>query len=176
MLAIAAVAGSSVFLVPSPAAAHNALVEAVPAKSATLTSPPAEVRLRFLSNLDPATTLAVTDASGASAIGPVRIEGKAIAAPFTATRGGVFTVTYRVPASDGHAPESKYTFRLDLPEPTPSPTPAPEKTGAPATLAARPVPVPNEPTPWWVYIGGAAVAGLIVGGVIAFLRRDRSPS
>jgi len=159
----------------APALAHNSLVEAAPAKDARLAQPPAEVKLRFLSNLASNTQLAVTGPAGASAIGPVTVAGKFLSAPFTATAPGTYTVTYELTSSDGHVVKNSYTFTIDAPPPPPSPTTAPAaqvETSAPP--AAAPVAV-EEPkgTPWFPYIGGAAIAGLAVGGVIAFLKRRR---
>lgn len=163
---IAAVTGLFV-LWPAPVLAHNSLVEAVPAKDTALAELPAEVSLRFLATLKPDTTLTVTDAQGAGAIGPVTITGKVISAPFIGTAGGVYTVGYGVTADDGHVADNSYTFTVQ----------AKGKTGSPAVLTVTPVPVPlpkKSETPWLPYIGGAAVAGLLVGGLIAFLRRNRS--
>ena len=160
----------------APALAHNSLVESAPAKDARLAAAPAEVRLRFLSNLDKNASLTVTDAAGASAIGAVTVAGKFMSAPFTATTPGTYTVTYGLTSSDGHVVNSSYTFALDAPPP-PSPTIAPVTETKPSatTVAAPPLEEKKQDTPWFRYIGGAAVAGLAVGGLLAFLKR-RHPS
>lgn len=179
-LFFAAVAGL-LLAVPSPALAHNSLVEAQPAKDATLEKAPAEVRLRFLASLDKKTTLTVTDAAGGSAIGAVTIDGKVISAPFTATGGGKFTVTYALISADGHPVNSSYGFSVAAPPepvtktvPSLEPTPSPSETQAP--VAAAPTTPASNDTPWFPYIGGAIVAGLAVGALLAYLKRRRNPT
>ena len=173
---VALTAAGSLLLWPGSALAHNSLVEAVPAKESVLTAAPAEVTLRFLATLKPDTQLTVTDARGVSAIGAPTVSGKVITAPFTATAGGVYTVGYGLVSADGHAIENTYTFTLQgaAPEATAPATPtAKVTTAAPELVQATPMPR-NEGRRWIVFIGGAAVAGLLTGGVIAFLRRRRS--
>ncbi len=175
-LIFAAMAGL-VLAVASPALAHNTLVEAQPAKEASLSVPPAEVKLRFLSTLKPNTKLTVTGPDGASAIGTVKVDGKFISAPFTATAGGQYTVGYELVSDDGHPVKSSYTFTLQAPTPTVEPvraTEPPATSAAPSQAVAAPENKSGD-TPWLPWIGGAAVAGLLVGGLISFLR-NRRPS
>ncbi len=178
-LIFAAVAGL-VLAVASPALAHNTLVEAMPAKDASLSAPPAEIKLRFLSALKADTKLAVTGPDSASAIGAVKIDGKFLSAPFTATgsawKGGLYTVTYELVSDDGHPVKNSYTFTLAAPPtPTAEPVRATEAptTSAPATQAVAVPENKSDDTPWLPWIGGAAVAGLLVGGLITFLRNRR---
>jgi copper resistance protein C len=159
----------------APALAHNSLVESAPAKDARLAEPPAEVKLRFLSNLDKNAKLTVVDAVGASAIGAVTVSGKFLSAPFTATAGGTYTVTYELVSSDGHPVKTSFSFGVDA-KPSPSPSiapPAQPETGSPPAQQAAPPVNKSDETPWVPYIGGAAVAGLAVGGLIAFVKRRR---
>ncbi len=174
-LTIAAVAGV-LALWGAPASAHNTLVEATPAKAAALTEAPTEVKLRFLSSLKPDTKLTVTDAQGASAIGEVKIDGKFISAPFTGKTSGAYTVGYELVSDDGHPVKSSYSFTLTLPEPSPTQAAVvSQETSAPPPTPQAVVPAPRaESTPWFPYIGGAVAAGLVVGGIIAFLRRRRT--
>jgi len=168
------VAAGFLALWPAPALAHNSLVESAPAKDARLPAAPAEVRLRFLSNLDNNASLKVTDASGASAIGAVTVSGKFMSAPFTATAAGTYTVTYGLTSSDGHVVNSSYSFGIDgPPSPTTAPVVQPEPKPSATVVAAPPLEEKKQDTPWFPYIGGAAVAGLIVGGLLAFLKRRR---
>jgi copper resistance protein C len=160
----------------APALAHNSLVEAVPAKDARLAQAPAEVKLRFLSNLASNTRLTVTDAAGASAIGATTVAGKFLSAPFTATAPGTYTVTYELTSSDGHVVKSSYAFTIDAPPPPPTPTAAPAvqvQPSTPAEVAAPPMEKKRQETPWWPYIGGAVLLGLAVGGLIVLLKRRR---
>jgi len=174
-LMFAAMAGL-VLAVASPALAHNTLVEALPAKDASLSAPPAEIKLRFLSALKADTKLTVTGPDSASAIGAVKIDGKFLSAPFTATGGGLYTVTYELVSDDGHPVKNSYTFTLAAPPPpTAEPVRATEAptSSAPTTQAAAAPENKSDDTPWLPWIGGAAVAGLLVGGVISFLRNRR---
>jgi methionine-rich copper-binding protein CopC len=173
-LIFAAMAGL-VLAVASPALAHNTLVKADPAKDQTLSAPPAEVRLQFLSTLKPDTKLTVTGPDGASVIGAVKVEGKFISAPFTATVGGVYTVGYELVSDDGHPVKSSYTFTLQGPPPPPATTDdvvrATESAASSQAVAAPEN--KSDDTPWLPWIGGAAVAGLLVGGLITLLRNRR---
>lgn len=158
---------------PAPALAHNSLVESAPAKDARLAAPPAEVKLRFLSNVDKTAKLVVTDATGASAIGAVTVSGKFLSAPFTATTPGTYTVSYELASSDGHPIKGGFSFGIDAP-PSPSPSIAPVVQQESPPPAAPIVAEAKQETPWFPYIGGAAVAGLAVGGLLAFFKRRRA--
>ncbi|GIH08133.1 copper resistance protein C [Rhizocola hellebori] len=173
-LIFAAMAGL-VLTVASPALAHNTLVKAEPAKDQVMTAAPAEVKLQFLSTLKPATKLTVTGPDGASAIGAVKVEGKFISAPFTATVSGLYTVGYELVSDDGHPVKTSYTFTLQLPPP-PQPTAEPVRVTEPPAASSQAVAAPEKKsndTPWLPWIGGAAVAGLLVGGLITVLRNRR---
>jgi methionine-rich copper-binding protein CopC len=149
------------------------LVKADPAKDQSMSAPPAEVKLQFLSSLKADTKLTVTGPDGSSAIGAVKVEGKFISAPFTATAGGVYTVTYELVSDDGHPVKSNYTFTLQAPPPpTSEPARATEAptTTAPASQAVAAPENKSDDTPWLPWIGGAVVAGLLVGGVLTVLR------
>ncbi|HZM81669.1 MAG TPA: copper resistance CopC family protein [Candidatus Limnocylindrales bacterium] len=160
----------------TPALAHNSLVESAPAKDARLAAPPAEVKLRFLSNVDKSAKLMVIDAAGASAIGAVSVDGKFLSAPFTATAPGTYTISYELASSDGHPIKGSFSFGIDAPPapPTPSAAPVAQAEPTPTGLAeAAPPTKKDRETPWFPYIGGAAIAGLAVGGLLAFIKRRR---
>jgi methionine-rich copper-binding protein CopC len=161
---------------PAPALAHNSLVESAPAKDARLTGPPPEVKLRFLSNVDQTANLTVIDASGASAIGAVTVSGKFLSAPFIATAPGAYTVSYELASSDGHPIKGSFSFGIDAPpSPSVAPVAQPEPTPSLSVVAAPPLEQKTQDTPWFPYIGGAAIAGLAVGALLAFLKRRRLP-
>jgi copper resistance protein C len=164
---------------PGPAWAHNSLVEAVPAKDAVLRAAPPQVALRFLATLKAdGAKLTVTAADGVSAIGPATIDGKTIAAPFTARTGGVYQVGYDVVSTDGHEVKGSYTFTLDLPAASPSTTPIPPASASvlPA-VADSPSPVAQQATNpssgWWPYALGLLAVVLVAGGLFALRRRAR---
>lgn len=209
-LVTVAAAGTLVIGV-GPAWAHNSLVDASPSKSEMLAEPPKSVVLKFLATLQPSARLVVTGVDGASAVAPVKVDGKSISAPFTSTAPGVYTVGYQVSSTDGHEVTGSYTFTVTLgtsasaaAQATASAEPAAAlTTGVPAlpgttlsattlsattpagttpatTTLATTSPATSTPatptgsaTPWWPYIVGGAVAGLLLGMVIAFVKRRR---
>ncbi|WP_212845368.1 copper resistance CopC family protein [Catellatospora sp. IY07-71] len=177
-VAALALALGALLLGASPAWAHNSLVEATPAKNATLATPPAQVKLRFLATLkSDGTKLTVTGPDGAAAAGASAVSGKIVSAPFTGTAGGAYTVAYEVLSQDGHLIKGSYKFTLDTAESaaaSPVPSPAAPSAAAPSTVAAAPAADTEEQTPWGPWIGGAAVAGLVVGGLISFVRQRRA--
>lgn len=156
----------------SPALAHNSLVEAQPAKDATLTAAPAEVKLRFLATLKPDTKLTVAGPDGVTAIGEIKIDGKFISAPFIGTVGGKYTVTYELVSDDGHPVKNSYAFTM---QGKTEPVKSTESPAQPSTVVATATPAKSE-TPWLPWIGGSIVAGLLLGGLITFLRNRRERS
>ncbi|MEU8074272.1 copper resistance CopC family protein [Catellatospora citrea] len=165
----------------TPAWAHNALVEASPKKDATLTAAPSAVKLTFLATLkSDGTKLTVTGPDAATAAsGPVTVTGKTVSAPFTGVAGGVYTVAYEVLSKDGHLVKGSYKFSLAVAESAaPSPSPRTESaqvspSASPAAASTAPVAGTDTGGPWWPWVGGATVAGLLVGGVINLVRKRR---
>jgi copper resistance protein C len=109
---------TAVALAPAaPAWAHNSLAEASPAKNAMLTTAPAEVRLRFLQKLDPAsTTITVTDAAARTvAMSKPAIDGATARVKFGHPPGnGSYTVAYDVTSRDGHKVKGSYRFAVQV--------------------------------------------------------------
>ncbi|GHJ45140.1 hypothetical protein Cs7R123_24820 [Catellatospora sp. TT07R-123] len=179
---VAAVAAALLALVAQPAWAHNSLVSASPAKNAALTAPPAQVTLKFLATLKKdGATLTVTGPDGAVAAGAPAISGKSISAPFTGTAGGAYKVAYEVSSEDGHVVKGSYTFTLaGQASPSPVTESAAVPSASPAAESPSPAPSPaqaqpkSDDAPWWPWIGGAVVAGLLVGGVINLVKRRRA--
>lgn len=180
VMAVLAVVLGALLLGASPAWAHNSLVEATPAKDVTLASPPAQVKLRFLATLkSDGTKLTVTGPDGAAAAGTTAVSGKTVSAPFTGTAGGAYTVAYEVLSQDGHLIKGSYKFTLKTAEsaaasPSAVPSMPAPSSAAPSTVAAAPAADTEQETPWGPWIGGAAVAGLVVGGLISFVRQRRA--
>ncbi|MDI1465497.1 copper resistance protein CopC [Catellatospora sp. KI3] len=178
---VAAVAAALLALVAQPAWAHNSLVSASPAKNATVAAPPAQVMLKFLATLKKdGAKLTVTGPDGASAAETPAISGKTISAKFTGTAGGAYKVAFEVSSEDGHLVKGEYTFTVaGQPSPAPVTESAAAPSAAPSTAApASPSPAQAQPAggedkPWWPWIGGAAVAGLLVGGLLNLVKRRR---
>ncbi|WP_246157624.1 copper resistance CopC family protein [Catellatospora sichuanensis] len=164
----------------TPAWAHNALVEASPKKDAKLTAAPPAVKLTFLATLkSDGTKLTVTGPDAAAAAGPVTVSGKTVSAPFTGTAGGAYTVAYEVLSKDGHVVKGSYRFTLAVAESAaPSPSPVTESaqvspSAAPVAASTAPVADTESGDPWWPWVGGAAVAGILVGGLVNLVKKRR---
>ncbi|MEU8068792.1 copper resistance protein CopC [Micromonospora sp. NPDC049151] len=185
---------TALLLVPAtPAAAHNSLQEATPARDARLTSAPTQVTLRFMQRLNPAfTTITLIDArrravpTGAPAVdgvtGTVTIDEPLV--------NGTYTVAYRVVSRDGHPVQGSYRFTVAdpaAPEPTAPASPsAPASAAAPASTGADTSAGAGEPDasgtrsgddgPPVALLAGGAVAGLLLvtGVVLLVVRRARA--
>jgi methionine-rich copper-binding protein CopC len=101
----------------APAFAHALLDKSEPARRATLSKPPAAVRLWFNERLEPAfSSLDVVDAAGK----PVTTELARVSAgdpkllelALPALPAGVYTVRYKVLSVDGHTVKSSFLFTV----------------------------------------------------------------
>jgi methionine-rich copper-binding protein CopC len=203
LLALAAVL---VVLIPAaPAAAHNPLVGAAPAKNATVKKAPAEVKLTFLEKLNPDTTkLTVTGPDGAATGGSEpKVNGKTVSVSFAqALANGKYTVAYQLTADDGDVVKSSYTFTVagavTSSEPaSPAPVSAAPVPSTPASSApAASAPAAESPsaaivvqpagnaekvsddsgTPWLGLAAGIGILALAAAAVAVFLRRRKTTS
>jgi methionine-rich copper-binding protein CopC len=133
MLALAA--GLAV-LDARPAAAHDALAQAVPAADETVTTELSSVTLTFsetpLAEFANAIALNVTDPAGASVTtGAPVADGTTLSVPVEVTEAGLHTVTWQSVSSDGHTISGTYTFTY----------------AGPVAAAAPATPVPAASTP-----------------------------
>ncbi|MGH2652570.1 MAG: copper resistance CopC family protein [Actinomycetota bacterium] len=101
----------------TPSEAHASLVSSVPARRATVTSPPPRVVLTFNERLEPAfTRVSVWDASGQQidlkdgAVDPSN--PKVVNVSLPPLRPGRYTVRYRVLSVDGHIVEASFLFSV----------------------------------------------------------------
>jgi methionine-rich copper-binding protein CopC len=199
LLVLAAVAA---VLIPAvPAAAHNPLVEATPAKNATVKKAPTVVKLTFLEKLNAGSTkLTVTGPDG-PASGAAAVSGKSVSVSFAEPLpNGKYTVAYQLTADDGDVIKSSYTFTVSAPEAS-APVSAPASTSAfaPAsTSASAPAGAPSastapvvaaqvtsatpaaqaiEPTsddsngPWLGLVAGIGILVLAAAAIFVFVRR-----
>ena len=196
VLAATVVGGLCALLGASPAAAHNSLTGSDPEDGARLETPPAQVRLTFLTTLDPKTTKVTVTGPGkvSAAAGEPRFEGKVVEVDFAAGAAGAYTVAYQVASDDGHPIKGDIGFTLAVGAPAPAPatsapaTSAPEP--APATSAPAPTPADSAPAPpsavaieptsdaddgppvWpWVALGAGVLIALGVGALALRARR-----
>ena len=107
----------AVLAFPAVALAHAFLDHAVPAVGSTVHGPPAEVRLRFTHELEPAfSTVRVFDKSGAQVdrrdkqLDPKDAKLLKVSLPRLAP--GTYRVTWRVLSVDTHVTEGDFTFEV----------------------------------------------------------------
>ncbi|GIE90194.1 copper resistance CopC family protein [Actinoplanes regularis] len=170
-------------LVPAaPAAAHNPLVEAVPAKNATVKKAPESVTLTFLEKLNTGTKIAVTNADGAAVGGSEpKVSGKTVSVTFgEPLTNGKYTVAYQITAADGDVVKSSYTFTVAAPEasPTRSEVPVAEVSATAASPVAiattRQASAESDSDSGGPWLGLAAGIGILVlagAAVFVFIRR-----
>ncbi len=155
---LAALFTAALLLVPAtPAAAHNSLQEATPARDARLTTAPTQVTLRFMQRLNPAfTTITLRDAAER----PVPASAPAVdGATGTVTieeplGNGTYTVAYRVVSRDGHPVQGSYRFTVADPAAPPAAVPSPTADASAGASASAPAdarqvrtPLRRAPTP-----------------------------
>ncbi|GAA2220894.1 copper resistance protein CopC [Micromonospora olivasterospora] len=186
-LVVAVLAAMAVLLAPAtPAAAHNSLQAADPARDARLSAPPTEITLKFLQKLDPAfTTIVLSDASQrkvptsepavSGATGTVTIRQP--------LANGGYTVAYRVVSADGHPVQGSYSFTVADPAasanaPTASATPglaaSAANTGAGSPASVSPAASARRSDgfgPILLVAGGVAVAAVVAGAALVLRRR-----
>ncbi|WP_349876633.1 copper resistance CopC family protein [Micromonospora sp. HUAS YX12] len=184
---------TALLLVPAtPAAAHNSLQEATPARDARLTAAPTQVTLRFLQGLNPSfTTITVSDAGRRTvATSAPAVDGATGTVTIDEPLGnGTYTVAYRVVSRDGHPVQGSYRFTVADPAAPAPPAAAPPSTGtdtaAGATASSGPSdagrpeasgPKSGDGGPPVALLAGGAAAGLLVvaGIVLLVARRGRA--
>ncbi|WP_409074445.1 copper resistance CopC family protein [Micromonospora chalcea] len=190
---LAALFTAALLLVPAtPAAAHNSLQEATPARDARLTTAPTQVTLRFLQRLNPAfTTITLRDATDRQvpASAPA-VDGATGTVTIEEPLGnGTYTVAYRVVSRDGHPVQGSYRFTVADPAAPPAAAPSPATDASTGTSASAPAgtsegadasPASADAStgaddgglPVGILVGGA-VAAVAAAGVTALLLRRR---
>jgi copper resistance protein C len=104
-----------------PAAAHSLPERFEPRRGATLPSAPAEVRIVFGGDIEPAfSTIEVTDAAGRRVDkGDARVDERnrrVVRVGLRALGPGVYRVTWQILAIDGHRNDGAYVFTVRTPE------------------------------------------------------------
>jgi methionine-rich copper-binding protein CopC len=185
---LAVVGGLLCALLPAaPAAAHNSLASSDPADGARIAKPPAQVRLTFLSRLDPgATKVTITGPDNIAATGGAPVfAGSRVTVPFKPGAAGLYIMAYQVPSDDGHLGKGEIRFTLTVGATlTGSPSPSanrslPAITPSPSATVARPL-TPTAGTgdngggpSWWPW----ALAGVLLlaagTGAVLLVRRRR---
>jgi copper resistance protein C len=187
--AIAAVmAVLAVLTAALPAFAHTSLVGSDPADGASLSTAPTAVTLTFDGPVQPGfAEVVVLDAAGTHyyAQGAPQVDGRTVRQQLAPLSNGVFQVSYRVVAADGHPVTGTLSFTV-VPvsvsplTPTEAPAAVPPATDIPAPTA---VPPATEETtaaeaglsaPWALLSTGVVLLLVLSTGLIALhLRRAR---
>ncbi|MET0451773.1 MAG: copper resistance CopC family protein [Mycobacterium sp.] len=153
------------------ATAHTGLASSDPAKDATVTGSPDAIVLTFTEDINPSFAhIVVSSADGRNWVsGSPRVEGSRLTASVAADRpgNGEYTVGYRVVSADGHPVTGSFGFTIAgvLDEPS---APSPSSPAATSTAPAAPQPAAPAGADTKTSVLTAAVAGLALGGVIAF--------
>ena len=172
--AVAAVATAlfGMLVTAAPAEAHTTLTSSSPAKGATVTSP-AQIRLTFGEPVR-FTGVVVEDAEGGH-----HEAGKSQAVDNHVTQQvagvlppGVYTVGWRVVATDGHPVTGEYKFTV---KGGAASSASPASSAAPTTPATSPAaePVTHTSSAGWWYVGLVILVVALAGGGLALARRRR---
>lgn len=189
---VAALLGLLLLAAP-PAAAHDVLVESVPADGDTLDDAPAEVTLTFNNEpLDLGSALSLRDDAGQEVL---EVEGSATGYDIVfdlgdaTADGGDFEASWRVVSSDGHPIEGTLDFSVAADEAAVQPTAAPETTAEAIAPTAEPDVAGTAPDdgaesaeatglaalPLWLKVAIAVAAlGSVVTLITIAVRRTRN--
>ena len=191
-LLVGMVAGLGGLGLAGPAAAHDALVSSDPAPDAVLAEAPERVVLTFAAaQAGVGSEVLVTDAAGEIwSDGAAQVDDTTVTQPLRpGLPNGVYTVTWRSVAGDGHPVTGTFAFTVDAPalvataEPTGEPTGEPTRkqddptataepaATSPADASAVTAPDGGAEPPAWAWPAAAAVVALVVVGAVALRRR-----
>ncbi len=188
LLAVLLAVGASLFLVATPASAHDELTSSDPANGATLDAAPEALTLTFGANINPepaATEVQMTDAAGTALAGTPAVLDNVLTVPIEGEASGAITVLWKVVSSDGHPIAGEMGFTVTAPAPTATATPSETATASPEPSETESTPEPaeteiappadedstsDEVWPW--IVGGVILAG--VGGAVVYLLVSRS--
>ena len=187
LLVMLALAAGLAVLDARPAAAHDALAQAVPAADETVTTELSSVTLTFsetpLAEFANAIALNVTDPAGTSVTtGAPVADRTTLSVPVKVAEAGLHTVTWQSVSSDGHTISGTYTFTYAGPVAAAAPTTPAPAASTPAASASDPAeeeaptsaathsatePASSNLIPW--IAGATALAVLILIPVIVIL-------
>jgi methionine-rich copper-binding protein CopC len=167
-----------------PAFAHTSLVGSDPADGASLRSAPTAVTLTFDGPIQPDfAEVVVLDAAGMRyAQGEPQINDATVSQQLAPLSTGVFQVSYRVVAADGHPVTGTLSFSVDSVSASPQ-TPSEAATAMPPTTAVpSPTAVPGAPetasseagvsVPWALVSTGMVLLLALSTGLLALRLRS----
>lgn len=171
----AAGVGLVVALAAAPASAHTTLKSAIPA-SGSKVAPPAKIVLTYG---DPVMVpqVVLTDASGGRhESGPARSVDNTVTEAVSGTLpNGVYTVGWRVVATDGHPVTGTFRFTVTGSTGTSpgaqSASGTQRASGTPAAKATNSAKQDSGGSSGWLWIGLAALVVVLAGGGVAWFRR-----
>lgn len=141
--------------VPGPLLQHSVLRSSEPASGAQLDRVPDVVKLTFnenIKNFEPVLAVLGPDGKHLES-GPATVDGELLSTTMADGGSGVYTVAFRVVSADGHPVNGQYSFSV----------------GAAGAAAS---PAESSPgIPVWLWVSGAGVLVLALGGVIVMKRR-----
>lgn len=116
-LPISLLAAGALLCAGGPALAHAFLDHAIPAVGSTVHQPPAEIRVWFTEELEPAfSTIKLADAGGAAvATSAAHVDDndkKLLVLPLPALAPGSYRVMWRVVSVDTHVTEGSFRFQV----------------------------------------------------------------
>ena len=184
---------AGLLLLPAGVLSHAQLVSADPAPDSTLDTPPSRVAATFNDELDGGKSSLVlvgpdgqTVATGGVAADDLHV----LAVPVPPLGPGTYEVRWTAATADGHIERGTYRFTVaavptagptitappssTVPSAGPSSTPTPTPTPTPEPLATPPPTGGSGGDSGFGLVVAAAVAGLLLGGVIGWWRRRQS--
>jgi methionine-rich copper-binding protein CopC len=164
--------GTAMLAIAGPAFAHAELNSSDPAKDASLSAAPQQIKLTFSEAVDvPAGAITVAGADGSQwTVGQAVRTDAVITVPVTpAGPAGQYTISYKVISDDGDAVTGKIPFTLTAAVPT--------STQPATTTAQQATPTAQETqstggVPVWIWIVGAVI--LVAVGVVVAMRTRRT--
>ena len=107
----------SLLVMPNFVFAHSSLVSSNPADNQTVTEEIKEIVLEFNGNIEPLSTLTVTDEQGTEyPVADIKVENtKMFAALAQSLKTGVYTVNWKIVSGDGHPVEGAFSFTVEIP-------------------------------------------------------------
>ena len=160
------------------AGAHTALTASDPANGATERTAPTVVTLTFTEDINPTfANVVIRSSDGRNwASGPPRVAGPELRVSVSPDMpdGGEYTVGYRVVSEDGHPVSGSITFTVaGVPGAAAPASPSPSTGAAPTTTAAPSASSGPLGSDTKASVITAAIAGLVLGGAIAFWQSRR---